>query len=585
MSLLSQYTAAEALERYLGNPMNPDNLFSFKNIIELDESESYPDPIITLLNQQNIHYYYIPVNYGGKLKSFEEFLAIARVIARRDLTVALAHGVTYLGALPIWIGGNEQQKQRLAEIIKNEAQVSFCLTERNHGSDILANETSATKIETGYLLSGEKWLIGNATRSGCLSVFTRTSSQGGPRGFSFFMVEKNNLDSKSYTHLPKIKTLGLRGANISGINFDNSILPKESLIGTVGSGLELVLKTLQITRSIHGGAALSLGQADTALRVVLNFVLSRQIYGGTVWQIPQAKDILLTAFLDILVCECVSIATARAIHVIPAQMSLLSAICKSFVPTTIDNVNQSLSKVLGARYYLREEHCWGIFQKIIRDNAIISIFDGNTAVNLQAIALQLPQIANYYQQQNSPNLDETNFIVQNIFNLAKPLPEFQPEKLDLYNRGQNDILQNLEMAIEYFNSIKLNLNLAPQVLTKIIELTKKIVIKRDNFNQSLLDLETNYMLKYSKYSEAFNIAQEYCRLHAASSCFHLWLYNLPNLESFFSQGEWLVMVLTKLLNNSINLTYYSAYAENLAQTLEYKYNNNQLFSIIPLQLG
>lgn len=111
MSFLTQYSAAEALEQKLGDPLNSDNIFSLKNCVALDEKNDYPKEIINILNQHNIHYYYIPLAYGGKLKSFEEVLAICRVIARRDLTVTVSYGVTYLGALPIWIGGSEQQKK------------------------------------------------------------------------------------------------------------------------------------------------------------------------------------------------------------------------------------------------------------------------------------------------------------------------------------------------------------------------------------------------------------------------------------------------------------------------------------------
>ncbi len=56
------------------------------------------------------------------------------------------------------------------------------------------------------------------------------------------------------------------------LSFQESFLPQESMIGSLGSGLELTLKTLKIPRTLHAGAALSLGQADTALRVTLNFV-------------------------------------------------------------------------------------------------------------------------------------------------------------------------------------------------------------------------------------------------------------------------------------------------------------------------
>ena len=66
----------------------------------------------------------------------------------------------------------------------------------------------------------------------------------------------------------------------------------------------------------------------------------------------------------------------------PEQASLSSAMAKYLVPTLAEAGLGSLSVTLGARYYLREEHVHGIFQKMLRDNAVIGLFDGSTAINL-----------------------------------------------------------------------------------------------------------------------------------------------------------------------------------------------------------
>jgi alkylation response protein AidB-like acyl-CoA dehydrogenase len=219
MAWLTQYRTAEALELYLGDPSNPENLFSFQHCMELDEQDAFPEDLCQRLYDWDVHLYYIPAAYGGKLKSFEEVLAISRVIARRDLTVAIAHGVTYLGATPVWIAGSDAQKQNVAQRIKNRQKISFGLTERNHGSDILNSETAVETQDKGYILSGEKWLIGNASTASAVIVFTRTNPKGGPRGFSVFLVEKDKIDPNSYTNLEKIKTHGIRGQIFRELSF------------------------------------------------------------------------------------------------------------------------------------------------------------------------------------------------------------------------------------------------------------------------------------------------------------------------------------------------------------------------------
>lgn len=587
MLSLAQYGTAEALERYLGDPGNPENVFSFKHSIELDERDEYPEEICQLLNQWGVYEYYIPVGYGGKLTSFEEMLSIARTIARRDLTVAIAHGCTYLGSVPIWIAGTDQQKKRLAQRIKNREQISFGLTEKAHGSDILGNETKAEPVEGGYLLSGEKWLIGNASRSRALAVFAKTNPKGGPRGFSLFMVEKDALAPSSYLHLPKIKTHGLRGANISGVGFTESFLPPEAPIGSMGYGLELILKAFQVTRTLHAGAAPSLGQADTALRVTLNFVVNRKLYGGTVWDIPHARTALVDAFVDILICDCLSIGAARAIHAATEQMSLFSAIVKYFVPTTVDDLVRRLSAILGARYYLREEHCWGIFQKILRDHAIVSVFDGSTAVNLHGIALQLIQLASYRAQIDANEYRKIQERLEVIFSLEKPLPDFEPEKLDLYNRGRDDIVQGIEIALSRLYELKESPEVQPEVLQQLIALTHQIIKAIDTQERIISELGSTEASKLSKSPELFEMAKKYCALHAASACLHIWLYNRKGLGEFFAKGEWLVLCLQRLMKGlapSLD-SLPQAHTENVAEEIMKLYRQDKLFSIVPFQLA
>ncbi len=66
----------------------------------------------------------------------------------------------------------------------------------------------------------------------------------------------------------------------------------------------------------------------------------------------------------------------------------LAALVKYFVPTVVERVLHSLGVVLGGRFFLREGP-EAFFQKVVRDAAIISVFEGSTVVNLGIVASQL----------------------------------------------------------------------------------------------------------------------------------------------------------------------------------------------------
>ena len=90
MEKLKQYWLAEALEKALGDPLNPDSFMSFARVIEIDESEEFPHQEIKWLYDWKLQHHYIPTDCGGEFTSFEEFQAFVRVLARRDQTIGIA---------------------------------------------------------------------------------------------------------------------------------------------------------------------------------------------------------------------------------------------------------------------------------------------------------------------------------------------------------------------------------------------------------------------------------------------------------------------------------------------------------------
>ena len=137
MSHLKPYWVAEALEKDLGDPFDPTSQLSFKRIIEIDETEEFPQAEIDWLYDWKLQHYYIPADCGGEFTSFEEFLAFVRVLARRDQTIGIAM-TTLFWSFITWMGGSEAQKQSLAQRIKNEnGTLSLGYSEREHGSDLV----------------------------------------------------------------------------------------------------------------------------------------------------------------------------------------------------------------------------------------------------------------------------------------------------------------------------------------------------------------------------------------------------------------------------------------------------------------
>ncbi|MFY7933007.1 MAG: acyl-CoA dehydrogenase family protein [Microcystis aeruginosa] len=583
MKKLKQYWTAEALEKDLGDPLNPDNPLSYKRVIEIDESEEFPHEEIRWLYDWKLQHYYIPTDCGGEFTSFEEFVAFVRVLSRRDQTIGIAFTTLFWSFLN-WMAGTPEQKQKLARFIMDDYG-AMCLgySEKEHGSDLINGDLTATKVEGGYILNGEKWPINRATISGVSFILAKTDANGGPKCLTLFMVDKRQLDPEKYYNLPKIYTHGVRASDMSGIGFKDCFVPDSMRLREEGDGLELALKGFQITRMLC--AAFSHGAADTALRTTLSFAVNRVIYNKTVMDLPQPRRTLVDAFLDILICDCETIPAARGFHIIPEQFSVWASVVKYFVTVRLEEMVNSVYVVLGSRFYMREEHEFGIFQKLLRDNSIISMFDGSSIVNLHALILQLRPLTKYRAKRNSRTMSALKSRLEAIFSLEKSVPPFEPNNLELFGRGMDDSLQGLEIALDMLEGLKDSQEVDPEVLENLLMLGNLVLEELNAHDEQISQSKFEY--GHDQSPELFEIAKKYCTLHAASACLHTWLYNRSILGEFFARGEWLVLSLHRLLRTLRPLPYTlsEVYVENVAQELLKLYRENQHFSIVPFQLA
>lgn len=583
MKKLKQYWTAEALEKDLGDPLNPDNPLSYKRVIEIDESEEFPHEEIRWLYDWKLQHYYIPTDCGGEFTSFEEFVAFVRVLSRRDQTIGIAFTTLFWSFLN-WMAGTPEQKQKLARFIMDDYG-AMCLgySEKEHGSDLINGDLTATKVEGGYILNGEKWPINRATISGISFILAKTDANGGPKCLTLFMVDKRQLDPEKYYNLPKIYTHGVRASDMSGIGFKDCFVPDSMRLREEGDGLELALKGFQITRMLC--AAFSHGAADTALRTTLSFAVNRVIYNKNVMDLPQPRRTLVDAFLDILICDCETIPAARGFHIIPEQFSVWASVVKYFVTVRLEEMVNSVYVVLGSRFYMREEHEFGIFQKLLRDNSIISMFDGSSIVNLHALILQLRPLTKYRAKRNSRTMSALKTRLEAIFSLEKSVPPFEPNNLELFGRGMDDSLQGLEIALDMLEGLKNSDEIDPEVLENLLMLGNLVLEELNAHDEQISQSKFEY--GHDQSPELFEIAKKYCTLHAASACLHTWLYNRSILGEFFARGEWLVLSLHRLLRTLRPLPYTlsEVYVENVAQELLKLYRENQHFSIAPFQLA
>ena len=214
----------------------------------------------------------IPNEYNGlgmdqiSLAILNEEIGRGCSSTRSMLTV---HGMVSLAILR-W-GTISQKETWLPKLATGQLIGAFALTEPNVGSDAKRIETTAVEESDCFVLSGKKKWITLAQIADFFLVFAQVD--GKP---SAFLVER---DLPGLSVKPMSGLLGARASMIAEITFEDVRVPKENIIGKVGTGLShIALTCLDYGRYTIALGCVGLGQA--CLEDSVNYSRERIQFGA-----------------------------------------------------------------------------------------------------------------------------------------------------------------------------------------------------------------------------------------------------------------------------------------------------------------
>ena len=179
--------------------------------------------------------------------------------------------------MPLLLAASEEVKQKyLPPVASGEATFSYGLSEREAGSDTAAMGTTADEQPDGsWILNGHKAWITNAGVSKYYTVLA-VNDPGGRRGANVtaFVVEDTD---EGFSVGPKERKLGIKGSPTRELYFENCRIPGDRIVGEVGDGLKIALRTLDHTRVTIGAQAVGIAQG--ALDAAVAYVKERQQFG------------------------------------------------------------------------------------------------------------------------------------------------------------------------------------------------------------------------------------------------------------------------------------------------------------------
>ncbi|OUE22983.1 Acyl-CoA dehydrogenase [Clavibacter michiganensis] len=380
----------------------------------------------------------VPASAGGRAVDVDETFLLTRLLSRRDQTLAVTAMATSVGYLPVWVDGTDAQRRELGARVLAGDRVAFALSEEAHGSDVLANETVATRDGADWRVSGRKEGIGNAPLARFLTCVARTGARPGPGSLSILLVDRTTAggDPEAVRSGRTWRLTGLRGFALGDVSLRDAHVPASGLVGQEGHGLETILRSGQVARALI--TALPLGGADTSLRLALDFARWRRIFGRTVAESPYSRRQLAECFAQLLFAESANTTAIRGIQAFPGHASILSSAVKHRIPRQLAALQDVLTDVLGARHFDRDaERAWP-HAKAVRDGRVAHFADGNGVVALKVVAAALDRVLPAdVRMADVPmaGVDDPGDALARVADLDAELPGFRPERQTVAPQG------------------------------------------------------------------------------------------------------------------------------------------------------
>ncbi|MGI5375523.1 acyl-CoA dehydrogenase family protein [Streptomyces sp. CA-251387] len=489
----------EELEERLGDPADDANPYGFAAAVARDERDVFPEALCAELVRAGFHLNYLPKQWGGTFESFDRSLTLVRSAARRDVTIMPGTMFSIIAATCLQLHGSVEQQLRAAAILRAGGAVAFALTEAEHGSDLLAGEV---RLSPDGLLNGEKWMVGLGLRCDAVYVVARTGERG-PGAFSAVLLETAGIPADRLERVPAPRTAGMRGADLATLRFHDTPVPAGALVGKEGEGLEAAVKAQQAVRLMS--MAGSLGIADTAVRIALDFATARRVGRTLLAESPYPRRELAVAAAALLAVDAVALSAARGVHVVPEAFSVWALSAKHVVAEATDDLIRRCGTVLATRSVLREgAHGAGLFQKLQRDSAVVRVIDASTLANLRSYAGQMPLLTEGVKHPDPA-------AVETVFTLDAELPPYEPARLDMLARGSDPILAGLPEAAAAVADGSGDVDALVRQLTDAVA--------------GLGYLTRAAQQRGADPSALVDAAERYAWLHAAACCLHLWHAN------------------------------------------------------------
>jgi isovaleryl-CoA dehydrogenase len=254
----------------------------------IDRNNEFPNELWRRFGELGLLGITVSEEYGGADMGYLAHVVAMEEISRASASVGLSYGAhSNLCVNQIFRNGTDEQRARyLPKLVSGEHIGALAMSEPGAGSDVVSMKLRAVRDGDVYRLTGNKMWITNGPDADVYVIYAKTEPQGGSKGITAFIVER---DFPGFSRAQKLDKLGMRGSNTCELVFEDCEVPAENVLGQVNGGVRVLMSGLDYERVVLSGGPLGIMQA--CLDVVVPYVHDRKQFDQPIgeFQLVQGK--------------------------------------------------------------------------------------------------------------------------------------------------------------------------------------------------------------------------------------------------------------------------------------------------------
>jgi acyl-CoA dehydrogenase len=247
------------------------------------EPDGYPEAFVAALTEHGWLAALIPEEYGGAGLSLSAASVILEEINASGCNSGACHAQMYTMGTLLRHGSEEQKAELLPKLASGKLRLqAFGVTEPTVGSDTTRIQTTAERVDGGYVVRGQKIWTSRALHSDLMLLLARTTPleevERRTEGLSVFLVDMKAAGDA--LDIRPIRTMMNHAT--TEIFFDSVAIPASALIGEEGKGFRYILDGMNAERILI--AAECIGDGRWFVEKAARYASERTVFGRPIGQ-------------------------------------------------------------------------------------------------------------------------------------------------------------------------------------------------------------------------------------------------------------------------------------------------------------